>query len=230
MNGVSAAALSLGLLAMPAFGQGAVGPELTFYGRASVKIRTAAGTVLYIDPYEGDYSEPADIVLVTHGHTDHNAVAKVVRKPGCIVAAPPGAVSGKIAARAVAEGQSFEASGIKVEVLPAYNKNHSRDASVGYVLEFDGIVLYHSGDTNRIPEMEALAKRKIDWALLCTDGFWNMGAAEAADCAKLVGARRSIPIHSSPTGLHSQPNAAAYAQAAAGGVVVPVGGSIALKP
>jgi len=230
MKKISAAALSLGLLATPALGQGITGPELTFYGRASVKLRTAGGIVVYIDPYRGDYAEPADLVLVTHGHSDHNAVAMVTRKEGCVVAAPPGAVSAKIASRAVAEGQVFEAAGIEVEVVPAYNKNHARGESVGYVLSFDGIVIYHSGDTDRIPEMGALAKLKIDWALLCTDGAWNMGAAEAAACAALVGAKRSVPIHSSPAGLHSDATAAAYAKAAAGAVVVPVGGSIALKP
>jgi len=214
-------------MAVPAFAQGA--PSLTYYGRASVKIRAASGAVIYIDPFQGDYSEPADLVLVTHGHDDHNAVAKVKQKPGCLVVAPSGAVPSRFSPRALAEGQTLEAAGIKVEAVAAYNKNHERGSSVGYLVELDGLVLYHSGDTNRIPEMPALASRKIDWALLCTDGKWNMGPAEAADCAALVGAKRSIPIHSSPAGLVDERNEAAFAAAAPGALVVKRGDSVSLR-
>ena len=39
-------------------------PTLTLIGHASMKIKTAEGVVIYIDPYyDGDYTEPADIVL-----------------------------------------------------------------------------------------------------------------------------------------------------------------------
>ncbi len=225
-----AAALTLGLMALPAFGQAQALPSLTYYGRASVKIKTASGLVIYIDPYQGDYSEPADLVLVTHGHSDHNAVDKVAMKKDCAVVAPKGAASAKFAARPIAEGQELEVAGVTVAAVPANNKNHARGSSVGYVLVFDGLTLYHSGDTNKLPEMAALASRKIDWALFCTDGFYNMGAAEAAECAALVVAKRSIPIHSSPNGLHDPKTAEAYAKAAPGGLVVPVGGVVALKP
>lgn len=65
---------TLGVLAVAA-GQGSAGAELTYFGRSSVKIKTASGLVVYIDPYApGDYSEPADLILVTHGHIDHNRV------------------------------------------------------------------------------------------------------------------------------------------------------------
>lgn len=222
-----AAALSLGLMAMPAQAGPSGSVTLTYYGRASVKIKTAAGLVVYIDPFKGDYSEPADLVLVTHGHDDHNAVAKVAKKAQCVVAAPDGAVEGK--SIAVFEGKLFEAAGVKVEPVAAYNKNHARGESVGYLLAIGGLVVYHSGDTSRVPEMSVLAPRKIDWALLCSDGYWNMGPAEAAECAKLVGAKRSIPIHSSPNGLSDAANEKAFAAAAPGGRIVPVGGSIALE-
>jgi len=227
----AAAALSFGLMAMPASAGAESGAVLTFYGRASVKIRTAAGIVIYIDPYRGDYSEPADLILVTHGHDDHNVVAKVAKKAGCAVAAPAGAVPGKAATTiTVAEGREFEAAGVRVLPVAAYNKNHGRGESVGYVLAIGSLVLYHSGDTSRIPEMSELAARKIDWALFCTDGFWNMGPAEAAECARIVGAKHSVPIHSSPSGLAKADNAQAFAKAAPGGVVVEVGASIPLEP
>ncbi|HOX31475.1 MAG TPA: MBL fold metallo-hydrolase [Spirochaetales bacterium] len=221
-----AAFLSLGLLAMPAEAAPSGGVTLTYYGRASVKLRTAGGLVVYVDPFKGDYAEPADLILVTHGHDDHNQVGKVARKPGCVVAAPAGAAAK--ADLAVVEGRPFEAAGIRVLPVAAYNKNHARGESVGYLIELGGLVVYHSGDSSRQPEMAELASRKIDWALLCTDGYWNMGPAEAAECAALVKAKRSIPIHSSPNGLSDAANEKAFAAAAPGALVVPVGGSVGL--
>ena len=50
--------------------------RMTFIGHASVKIKTTTGEVIYIDPYfpTDSYKEPADVILVTHGHSDHNRV------------------------------------------------------------------------------------------------------------------------------------------------------------
>jgi L-ascorbate metabolism protein UlaG (beta-lactamase superfamily) len=187
------------------------GAVLTYLGRASVKIRTASGFVIYIDPYApGDYSETADLILVTHGHDDHNQVRLVSRRAGAVVAAPAGAVSVG-GARVVSEGARFELSGgaIKVEALPAANKNHDRRDCVGYLLSFQGLVLYHAGDTDYLPEMERLASRGVDYALLPCDGFYNMGPAEAARCAQAIKARHVIPIHSEKSGLFGERNALA---------------------
>jgi len=211
MKASALSVLSLGLFAASAAAEGPPrisGPELSYFGRASVKIKTASGFVVYIDPYApGDYSEPADLVLVTHGHGDHNQVKLVTRKAKAAVVAPAGAVSVS-GARAVAEGDKLEFSGgaVKIEVLPAENKNHPRRECVGYLLSFDGIVLYHAGDTDYLPEMEGYAKYNIDYALLPCDGFYNMGSAEAARCGAAMKARHVVPIHSDKSGLFDEKN------------------------
>ena len=171
----------------------ASGPALAYYGRASVKIRTSQGFVIYIDPYApGDYSEAADLILVTHGHGDHNAVKLVTRKPGTVVAAPSGALA-LPGAKAISEGDSFSVGPVQVRVLPASNKNHPRSECVGYLISFDGLTIYHSGDTSWLPEMEGWASFHIDWALLCCDGYYNMGPAEALRCAMAMKAVHVIP-------------------------------------
>ena len=60
---------------------------LTYQGHGSFRIQTTAGTVVYVDPYAGDgYDLPADLILVTHGHHDHNEVSLIQnRNPGCTV-------------------------------------------------------------------------------------------------------------------------------------------------
>jgi L-ascorbate metabolism protein UlaG (beta-lactamase superfamily) len=229
MNPAKLAALSafsLGLLAAAA--AQSARPELTYIGRASVKIKTAAGLVVYIDPYApGDYSEPADLVLVTHGHSDHNNVKLTTLKPGAVVAAPARAVS-TAGALAVSEGSSFEAGGgaIKVQALPAANKNHARGSGVGYLVGFEGIVLYHAGDTDYLPEMEGYGKYGIGYALLPCDGYYNMGPDEAARCAAAMKAKHVVPIHSSPSGAFDEKKALAVG--AEGLIVLKPGEKVAL--
>ena len=54
--------------------------KLTYLGHASLCIETSEGKIIYIDPYAGDdadYERPADLILVTHDHYDHNEISKV---------------------------------------------------------------------------------------------------------------------------------------------------------
>jgi hypothetical protein len=72
---------------------------------------------------------------------------------------------------------------VVVEALPAYNSNHNRASSLGFLIEIDGKKIYHARDTSFTPEMEALGARGIDVALLPCDGFSNRGPVEAEKCA-----------------------------------------------
>jgi L-ascorbate metabolism protein UlaG (beta-lactamase superfamily) len=206
--------------------------SITYFGRSSVKIVNAAGVVAYIDPFApGDYSEPADFILVTHGHSDHNRVGLVTKKEGCVILAPAGAVSATGLSK-VAEGQSLSfGSGdaaLNVLVVPAYNANHHRDASVGYLLDFAGMKIYHAGDTSFIPEMAALAAQGVAYALMPCDGYYNMGPAEFAKCVAAIRPRFALPMHSSAEGLFDPANAGATGLANA--VVLKPGEELALKP
>ncbi len=75
------AALSVFLLLIPIAQADAAAPTLLYMGQASIRIVTAEGKVIYIDPYAGDqYDLPADLILVTHGHFDHYAIDKVTNR------------------------------------------------------------------------------------------------------------------------------------------------------
>ncbi len=219
--------VTLGCLAAAA-GQDVRPAELTYFGRATVKIRTASGFVLYIDPYApGDYSEPADLVLVSHGHGDHNRVDLVKLRPGSVVASAPGAVPAK-GVRFLSEGDVFQAGPVSVRALAASNKNHRRGETLGFLVTFDGIVVYHASDTNYLSEMEDFSKYGIGYALLPCDGFYNMGPEEASRCASAVKARVVLPIHSSKSELFDGKNARAVRGAEV--IVLEPGQSTPLRP
>lgn len=173
--------------------------QLLYQGHGSYRITTAAGKVVYVDPYAGEgYDLPGDLVLVTHEHYDHNAVEKVTLKDG-----------GKIirSAQALRGGkyQMWNLGWIRIEAVPAYNEKHSRENCVGYLLFWDGLTLYASGDTSETEEMPLLPP--MDYALLPIDGVYNMDAQQATTCASLLQARHVIPVHTKPGALYDRENA-----------------------
>lgn len=166
-------------------------PTLTLIGHASVKIKTTEGTVIYIDPYyDGDYSEKADIILVSHEHSDHNKIDLCIQNEGCVVLRVKETISTKDMTY-----NTFEYKGVKIQPVPASNKNHSIKSTTGFVLAFDGITVYHAGDTSKLDQMADMKKWNIDYAFFPIDGKYNMDAAEAMECAALVGARHNTPMH-----------------------------------
>ncbi len=175
---------------------------LTYIGHASVKIKTKAGKVIYIDPEYSvyDYSEPADFILVTHGHDDHKPCNKVIPADECIT------ITHK---EALIDGvyQTFDYDGIKIESVAAANSNHDIKFCVGYVVTVDGVSIYHAGDTSMIEQMKDLTARNLDYAMYPIDGLYNMDAKEATDVANLVAAKHNLPIHEfNNSGQHKEDN------------------------
>lgn len=194
--------------------------SLYYQGHGSYRITTDGGTVVYVDPYVGDgYGEPADLILVTHEHMDHNRVGKPARKPGCVVIR---------AADALKNGEygTFRVGDVSIEATEAYNRNHPKDACVGFVLSLDGKTVYAAGDTSLTEEMKTLGARKLDWVLLPIDGVFNMGPEEASRCAGIIGAAHAVPVHMAPGRLFSRKRAEAFH--AAGRVILEPGESTPL--
>lgn len=178
--------------------------DLTYMGRASVRIDISDGRVIYIDPYTGSaahYDPKADLVLVSHQHEDHNVVSKVTLKDdGLVISCPY-----KIKA-----GDVYQLGDIKIEAVSAYNSYHSSTSSCGFVLTIDELVIYHSGDTSTTDQMSDMASMAIDYALLCMDGFYNMDSEEAMVVSDLIQASIVIPIHTSADYSYNQANAKLY--------------------
>lgn len=170
--------------------------KLLFQGHGSYRIVTNDGVVIYVDPFIGSgYDMEADIILVTHEHNDHNHVELPLKKNSTIIIRQDNLKLGTIY-------NKTHVCGVEIEAVEAYNKNHDKSSCVGYVLRFDGITLYASGDTSLTEDMKIkLPKYDIDYALLPIDGIYNMDAEDASICADFINAKHTIPIHMKPMEL-----------------------------
>ena len=169
--------------------------KLLYQGHGSLRLIAKNGTVVYVDPYVGEgYNLPADIILVTHQHFDHNKIELVTQKKKCVVISNNEAIEdGKY--------KTFKIKGITIDPVEASNKNHDPSECVGYIITIDGIKVYVAGDTSKTAQMETFAAMNLDYALLPCDGVYNMDAKEATECAKIIGAKNNIPYHTSPEKL-----------------------------
>jgi L-ascorbate metabolism protein UlaG (beta-lactamase superfamily) len=168
---------------------------------------------VFIDPYnlsEKAVAEKADIILVTHSHYDHCSIKDIQRivKPGTRIVIPADVQSKitrieNIEMQVLEVGDEIDILGIRVQALAAYNTDkefHTKhDAWLGYLIKAKNIVIYHSGDSDKIPEMEKLTgygKHENNFiALLPVSGKYVMNADEAASAAALIKADIAIPMH-----------------------------------
>jgi L-ascorbate metabolism protein UlaG (beta-lactamase superfamily) len=182
--------------------------SLEWLGHSGFRVRTREG-VIYIDPYRVADGPKADLILVTHGHYDHFSPQDVERLSSerTWLVGPPAVaerVSGQV--HSIGPGEMLEdelVRGVHVSAVAAYNTSkrnpegevfHPREAGwVGYELNVRGERLYHSGDTDVIPEMDSVAG--VDVALLPVSGVYVMTAEEAAEAARRIQPRTAVPMH-----------------------------------
>lgn len=170
---------------------------------------SAGGKVIYIDPYQLSSAQhnknDADIILISHNHFDHlsmDDLKHVVGKKTSIIAAKECIDQLKAAEAAeikgVAPGDKATVQGMQVEAVAAYNTNkkfHPKaDNKVGFVITINGMRIYHTGDTDDIPEMSTA---KPDVALVPVSGTYVMTAEEAAKAVneKIRPKKLTIPMH-----------------------------------
>jgi L-ascorbate metabolism protein UlaG (beta-lactamase superfamily) len=183
--------------------------QLDWLGHSGFRIRTGKA-VVYVDPYRvSEGAPPADLILITHGHYDHFSPQDVERlstRSTRLVGPPAVAERARGQVHSIAPGETLEdelVRGVHVSAVAAYNTS-KRDAEgnpfhppeagwVGYELNVRGERLYHSGDTDVIPEMDAVTG--VDVALLPVSGTYVMTAGEAAEAARRIQPGVAVPMH-----------------------------------
>ncbi len=173
--------------------------RIDWLGHASFRFRGSA--IVYVDPWKISTS-PRDgkLILITHSHYDHLSpqdIRKVALPDATVVA--PKSIRSKIdwpKVVTLAAGESTTVEGVRIAAVPAYNTNKDyhprREEWIGYIVTLDGVRIYHSGDTDLIPEMKDV---ECDVALLPVSGTYVMTASEAIRAVELISPTAAIPMH-----------------------------------
>jgi L-ascorbate metabolism protein UlaG (beta-lactamase superfamily) len=154
---------------------------------------------VYFDPYQISGGPKADLILISHDHFDHCSpedVAKIQKSGTVICTDSESSKKLKGDVRVMKPGQSITAQDIRVETVPSYNVDkdfHPKAKQwLGFVVEMEGIRVYHAGDTDFIPEMKDL---RVDIALLPVSGTYVMTADQAVQAALAIQPKLAIPMH-----------------------------------
>jgi len=174
------------------------GLQLVWLGHAGFKIKKD-GIVIYIDPFQIEEEEKADIILITHDHYDHCSkedIEKIRKDDTIIVCNEKTAAKIEGNKKIVSPDETIEVLGIKIYAVHAYNigkEFHPKGYGLGFIVEIAGKRIYHAGDTDFIPEMKDI--QNIDIALLPVGGTYTMDAEQAVEAAELIKPKIAIPMH-----------------------------------
>lgn len=166
------------------------------------------GKSFYVDPTMVALADPtlpkADVIFITDIHPDHLDPAAIgrVSKDGTLVVGPAAVAEKAHVDVVMKNGDAQDVAGVGTEAVPMYNLvrgpapgklYHDKGRGNGYVLDFGGLRVYLSGDTECTPEMRALSR--IDVAFVCMNLPYTMPPAEALQCVQAFHPKVLIPYH-----------------------------------
>ncbi|MCY4109516.1 MAG: MBL fold metallo-hydrolase [Chloroflexi bacterium] len=186
------------------------GVEIDRFSESCVRIR--GSRLIFIDPFnlEGFHDGSCDLALISHGHPGHFSAPDLRRVigPRTVVIANPALETELetwpgIDLNILRAGDSLRFGPVLVRAVAAYSTEavsredlplHPREAGgLGFVVELDGLRIYHAGDTGLIAEMSELGE--IDVAMLPVAGGTVMTADEAAEAVRRIDPRIVVPVH-----------------------------------
>ncbi len=181
--------------------------KITFLGHGTLMF-TFGSIVMHVDPVSdmADYTNlpKADIILVTHEHSDHfePKTIEMLRKGSTAVVATESCTQQINDCIVMKNGDVKAIQGLRIEAVPAYNVFHMRSpgnpfhpqgVGNGYVITFNDKKVYIAGDTENIPEMKEL--KGIDVAFLPMNLPYTMTPEMVADAAREFRPKILYPYH-----------------------------------
>jgi L-ascorbate metabolism protein UlaG (beta-lactamase superfamily) len=193
------------------------GLNVTWLGHSTFMVTSRKGVRLLFDPFltNNPACPPAakrvgaiDLILITHGHSDHcDDAATLARETGATVVASP-ELAGWLERQGVKHlrpmniGGRQRLSGLDIAMVPALHSSSAPDGSylgpaTGFVVRFeDGLKIYFAGDTDVFGDMRLIRDRHApDVAFLPIGDRFTMGPEDAAVAGEWLGVKTIVPMH-----------------------------------
>jgi len=161
--------------------------------------RIDAGKTIYFDPYQIEGGPVADLILVSHEHFDHCSPEdiKKIQGPETVIVTEKDSskkLTGDV--RVMKPGDVLNLGDVKIEAVASYNMDKDfhpkKNGWLGFIVETEGVRVYHAGDADFIPEMKDL---EVDIAFLPVSGTYVMTAEQAVKAALAIKPKLAIPMH-----------------------------------
>ena len=157
-------------------------------GHAKFVIELDNGLRIVTDPYDASCgypvtANPADVVLVSHQHHDHNAVETIPGHP-----------------RVIDRAGDFDlGGGAAVRAIEAYHDDQQgklRGKTLLFCLKAEGLTVMHLGDLGHMLTTEQrLLLGSADIVMLPVGGYYTIDALAAAALVREIRPRVVIPMH-----------------------------------
>ena len=193
--------------------------SITWYGHATFVVGTPGGKRIVFDPWltgnprtpAGAKIDKADVICVTHGHSDHTGdVLAVARATGAPVVAVFELANwfrskGLKSVVDMGVGGTVEVKGLKISMVPALHTSSIEEdgqqlyagLAAGFVVALeDQRTIYFAGDTGVFGDMSLIRRLYApEIAFLPIGDHYTMDPAGAAIACELLGVKQVVPMH-----------------------------------
>lgn len=165
--------------------------DITYYGHSCFRLKGKTGIVV-TDPFDASVGLPlpklsADIVTISHNHSDHNnvsAVSGTTRRDHPFVVDAPG------------EYELFDVSVFGLSSFHDNEKGSIRGKNIISVIHIDGITVVHLGDLGHgLSEKEIEQFGRVDVLLIPVGGHFTIDATQAGTIIGAVEPSVVVPMH-----------------------------------
>ncbi|MCB0402431.1 MAG: metal-dependent hydrolase [Flavobacteriales bacterium] len=189
--------------------------NFTFYGHACFSVRTEGKTLLF-DPFITPNEQAAhvnvdqivaDYVLISHGHEDHVADARLIANKNDATVVSNFEIVSWFTSRGIKNGHPMNHGGSwkfgfgTVKYVNAVHSSVLPDGTYGgnpggFIVTSGGKTFYYAGDTALHMDMKLIGEyEKLDFAVLPIGDNFTMGVDDAVRAAEFIRCDKIIGVH-----------------------------------